>query len=117
MTSAKRAASPTTKRPKFDKAASTTYLLAALVGLGAGATWRLTEGVQRPSSTEDVPRTATAERQTPPSSTQVIVIDTEGRLVATYDGVRLTGAAENARPAVSIAQGRSRAAMATTRAS
>lgn len=95
------------RRPKFDKVASTTWLLAALVGLGAGATWKLVEIGQRPAPVAQVSE----------PMVQVIVLDTNGRLVGTYDGVNLLRTAPSAQQQVTLSRGRSTAATARTRAS
>ncbi len=94
------------RRPKFDKVASTTWLLAALVGLGAGATWRLIESGQRPAPVA----------QASEAVVQVIVLDTNGRIVGTYDGVNLLRAAPSSQQ-VTVSRGRAPAATARTRAS
>jgi len=113
VTAAPQASQPDTtvkaqkRRPKFDKVASTTWLLAALVGLGAGATWRLIESGQRPSPVVQVSEPVV----------QVIVLDTNGRIVGTYDGVNLVRAAPSTQQQVTVSRGRSTAATARTRAS
>lgn len=113
MTSAPQATQPDAtakakkRRPKFDKVASTTWLLAALVGLGAGATWRLVESGPRPGPVARVSEPVV----------QVIVVDSSGRLIGTYDGVQLVTAAPSTRQQVSVARGRATAATARTRAS
>lgn len=96
------------RRPKFDKVASTTWLLAALVGLGAGASWWLVENGQRPGPA------AQASEQV----VQVIVLDTTGRVVGTYDGVNLlTAAPSTQQRQVAVSRGRAQTATARTRAS
>ncbi len=92
------------RRPKFDKAASTTWLLAALIGLGAGATWQLLH-VQA----------STVQTVAP---TQLVVVDTSGRVVAVYPSQALNTASQ-AQPGagITLARGKSRSAKASTRAS
>lgn len=103
---------PAAKRPKFDKAASTTVLLAALLGLGAGAGGRLLAAAPVVAST---PRPAPVEPATPPA--MVIVVDVNGRILATYDDARLAPLGRNDRARVTLTPGRSLTPAASTRAS
>jgi len=94
------------RRPKFDKAASTTWLLAALIGLGAGATWQLLNA-----------HASTVQAETP-TQAQLLVVDTSGRVVAVYPGQALNSASQaQLGTRVTLAPGRSRSAKASTRAS
>lgn len=99
------------KRPKFDKAASTTILVAALLGLGAGASGRLlTEAPAVVESSGSAPTELVA-----PAT--VTVVDASGRILATYDDARLTPAGRNDEARVTLSPGRARAPVASTRAS
>ncbi|MDT3681891.1 MAG: hypothetical protein WC972_10310 [Trueperaceae bacterium] len=92
------------RRPKFDKAASTTWLLAALIGVGAGATWQLLRAQASPVQAA--------------SPTQLVVVDTSGRVMAVYPSLALNSASQaQLGTRVTLAPGRSRSAKASTRAS
>lgn len=111
-------AAPTSKgtkprRPKFDKAASTTVLLAALLGLGAGATWQLASAAPKTRGAEDYEPALASPAGAPQ---RVIVVDTTGLVVATFDGVAIR---TTDRPAATVAlsRGRSKAPVARSRAS
>lgn len=101
------------RRPKFDKAASTTVLLAALLGLGAGATWQLgsvAPRAQGPAEDELVPVGPAG------ALTRVLVVDTTGLVVAAFDSasIRTVGGPT---AAVALSRGRSKAPVAASRAS
>lgn len=105
------------RRPKFDKAASTTVLLAALLGLGAGATWQLVKAA--PLAREPEGEAVLASPTGGP--TRVIVVDTNGLVVATFDSAIITTgerpSTSSTTAAVALNRGRSRAPVAASRAS
>jgi len=101
------------RRPKFDKAASTTVLLAALLGLGAGATWQLASAAPRAQApADDEPVLVSPAGAT----TRVLVVDTTGLVVAAFDSatVRTVGGPATA---VALSRGHSKAPVAASRAS
>lgn len=100
------------RRRKFDKVASTTVLLAALVGLGAGAAGRLVvaERLTGPSGEPTVGDRAAAP-------TLVIVVDASGRVLATYEDASLVPVSRTDQSQVSLTRGPARSARASTRAS
>ncbi|MBX3140393.1 MAG: hypothetical protein KF875_06565 [Trueperaceae bacterium] len=110
---------PKPRRPKFDKTASTTWLLAVLIGLGAGATLRFAmddrDGAvaARLTSGERPPLAAAG------TSVRVVVVDPSGRVIGTYDGSDLAPHATVAPAATgaTLRRGESRSAVAGTRAS
>jgi len=98
------AGSKPARRPKFDKDSSTTWLLAALIGLGAGATWQLLQAPPRPVQVA--------------AAAPVVVVDTSGRVLGVYSDQEFISAAADRRAAtVTLASGRSRSASASTRGS
>ena len=103
---------PAGKRRKFDKATSTTVLLAVLVGLGAGAVGRL---LATEPLTGSGAEPALAEQTAAP--TKVIVIDAAGRVLAIYDDASLVPVNRSGQSLVTLARGPARAAAASTRAS
>jgi hypothetical protein len=103
---------PADKRRRFDKAASTSVLLAVLIGLGAGAVGRLLVADRRAGPGEE--STGAVQAGAP---TVVLVVDATGRVLATYEGASLVPVSRSSRPAVTLARGPARAAAASTRAS
>lgn len=102
------------RRPKFDKAASTTVLLTALLGLGTGATWQLvTAAPPAPGAQADetVPTGAVG------TAMRVVVVDTSGLVLATFDAVIDTTDRPAAPAAVALSPGRAKTPVARTRAS
>lgn len=96
------------RRPKFDKVASTTVLLAALAGLGAGATWQLVRAAAPPR--RDLAQSEAATQ----TQTLIVVVDANGRVVATLDA---TNAARQQDATFTLSRGRAGAPVAATRAS
>ena len=103
---------PVEKRRKFDKTASTTVLLAVLIGLGAGAVGRLLVADRLTGAGEE--STLNAQAAAP---TLVIVVDATGRVLETYDDASFVPVSRSGRPVVTLARGPARAAAASTRAS
>lgn len=110
---------PKPRRPKFDKTASTTWLLAVLIGLGAGATLRFAmddrDGAvaARLTSGERPPLAAAG------TSVRVVVVDVDGRALASYDASDLAPypTAVSSATGATLRRGVSRSAVASTRAS
>lgn len=110
---------PKPRRPKFDKTASTTWLLAVLIGLGTGATLRFARDdrdgavAARLTSGERPPLAAAG------TSVRVVVVDVDGRVLASYDGSDLAPypAAVPSATGATLRRGVSRSAVASTRAS
>ena len=95
----------TARRPKFDKESSTTWLLAVLIGLGAGSAWQL---IKQPTN---------AKQSSTPM--QVLVVDTSGQVLAVLPSMPTSGSGskivQNLRP--TLVQGKSKSASARSRAS